>query len=300
MTQKTAQHTSVLSPFAAGVTCRRNALRHVTEIDFVKLNPTSNSTVLITSHHPVQHYQTIAEQLLSAEHLHAEQIGFVLPSASDRAPLRLTMAGGEFCANACMALAALHTVKQKQEASLDLVIEASGTNELIACRVEPFSKGFRCQLGIASPLQIEPYSFPAEHSRASVVKFHDSVHLVVEVPAPTQNLRRHALEAARQLAAREAASVVGVMLYNPADRSITPLVHVPAVGSMIWEGSCGSGTAALGAFLSVRSQRSISLAVKQPGGILHVAADNRAGTITNLRVTGEVSIVAEGKAYVHV
>jgi len=300
VTQKTAQRTSALSPSAAGVSCRRNALRHVTEVDFVKLNPTSNSTVLITSHHPVQHYQTIAEQLLRAEHLHAEQIGFVLPSASDRAPLRLTMAGGEFCANASMALAALHTAKRKHEASLDLVIEASGTNELLTCRVEPSPKGFHCQLGIASPLQIEPYPFPAEHSKASLVKFHDSVHLVVEVPAPTQNLRRQAQEAARRLAAKEAASVIGVMLYNPADHSMTPLVNVPAVESMIWEGSCGSGTAALGAFLAVRSQRSTSLAVKQPGGSLHVAAVYRSGTITNLRVTGEVSIVAEGKAYVHV
>ncbi|WP_313811465.1 hypothetical protein [Glutamicibacter sp.] len=269
-------------------------------MEFVKLNPTSNSTVLVTSRHPVQHYQTIAEQLLRVEHLHAEQIGFVLPPESDQAHLRLIMAGGEYCVNACMALAALHASARSNVASLDLVLEASGTNEPTSCRVEPTAMGFRCRMGIASPLQIEPYPFPTQHGGSSLVKFHDSVHLVVEAPAITQTLRRHALATAQRLAASEAASVIGVMLYNPTENAIVPLVNVPAVGSMIWEGSCGSGTAALGAFLAARCRQSVSLSVRQPGGSLHVAASYRAGAVTDLQVTGEVTIVAEGKAYVHV
>jgi diaminopimelate epimerase len=47
------------------------------EIDFVKLSPTQNMTVLVRSRHPVREYRTIAAELLSAGHVHAEQVGFI-------------------------------------------------------------------------------------------------------------------------------------------------------------------------------------------------------------------------------
>ncbi|MGP9726977.1 hypothetical protein CIK76_15710 [Glutamicibacter sp. BW80] len=278
---------------------RSTAARGTTEVDFAKLSPTSNTTVLVTSQHPPRQYRTIAEQLLRAEHLHAEQVGFILPAESSAAQLRLHMAGDEFCANAAMALAALHASKQGQTGRVELFVEASGADQLLSCRVEPRDSGYRCQLDSPLPLSIEPYPSPGARSGTALVRYADSVHLVIECAGHGQGLREHAEQAALQLGNSEGVSVAGVMLYDPARGALDPLINVPALGSLLWERSCGSGTAALGAYLAAKNRAPVCASVRQPGGTMDVEADYGSGTITGLRVAGHVAIVAEGRAYIH-
>ncbi len=273
--------------------------RGTTEVDFVKLSPTRNTTLLVTSRHPVRQYRAIAEKLLRAEHVHAEQVGFILPAESPEAQVRLYMAGDEFCANATMALAALHAATQGLHGPVELRLEVSGAADLLDCRVERQAPGYRCQLASPLPIRIDPYPFPGAASGAAMVRYADAVHLVIECSGHDPVLRERAEQAAVHLGDSEDVSVVGVMLYDPVRSELAPLINVPALGSLVWEGSCGSGTASLGAYLAAKAQAPVSAAVRQPGGTMHVQADYGCGKVTGLRVAGQVAIVAEGTAYIH-
>ncbi|KWR70513.1 hypothetical protein RN04_12625 [Arthrobacter sp. W1] len=271
--------------------------RWATEVEFAKLSPASNTTVLVTSRHPEAHYHSIADRLLRAEHVHAEQVGFILPPSSPKADARLHMAGGEFCANAALSLAALHAARRAGLGPLELLIEVSGAIEPLSCRVEPAGTAYRCQLEIPWSLRIDPYPFPGV-ADAGLVRFADAVHLVAECDGSDPQLRKRAQQQALELGAREAVSVVGIMLYDPARGQLAPLVSVPALGSLVWEGSCGSGSAALGAYLAAKTGAPVKASVKQPGGTVQVHADCGTGA-TALQICTEVSIVAEGTAYIH-
>lgn len=276
----------------------RCLVRHATPVQFVKLSPASNTTVLVTSRHPAAQYCAIADRLLRAEHVHAEQVGFILPPRSPQAQARLHMAGDEFCANATLSLAAWHAATLALQGRAELLIETSGTQRALPCQVEPAAAGYRCQLEIPWPQRIEPYPLPGiEH--AGLVRYADAVHLVVEGAGSDPLLRERAQQLAGELAARETASVVGIMLYDRHRRELAPLVSVPALGSLIWESSCGSGTAAVGAYLAAKTDAPVNTSVKQPGGTTRVFADSSRAEATALRICTEVNIVAEGTAYIH-
>jgi diaminopimelate epimerase len=67
----------------------------------------------------------------------------------------------------------------------------------------------------------------------------------------------------------------------------------------VWERSCGSGTASVGAHLAATAGVPVRTSVHQPGGTMHVRADHGACGVTELRISGLVHVVAEGTAYVH-
>jgi diaminopimelate epimerase len=273
-----------------------------TEVDFVKLSPTQNMTVLVTSRHAVADYRSIAAQLLSAGHLQAEQVGFVRSATTTGAQVRLHMAGDEFCGNACMALAALTAAQLGLgvDDRTDVTLEASGAEAPLTCRVERRDASYQCELTMPLPSAVEPYLFPGvDAGRSALVRYPDAVHLVVESGRHDQALRDRAQEVAARLAATAGVPVVGVMLYDRARQELAPLVNVPSLDSMVWERSCGSGTASVGAYLAATSGVPVRTNVHQPGGTMHVRAGHGDRGVTDLRISGQVRVVAEGTAYVH-
>ena len=87
------------------------------------------------------------------------------------------------------------------------------------------------------------------------------------------------------------------MFYNEAANFMTPLVYVKDTGSVVWEISCGTGTAALGVALSMNSRIDVDMVVDQPGGQLEILTTMKDGAIVAIHLAGEVSIVAEGEVY---
>lgn len=276
----------------------------VTEIDFVKLSPTRNMTVLVTSQHPEDTYPAIATALLSDGHVHAEQVGFVRRATHHAAQARLHMAGEEFCGNACMALAALTAAGLGADtgaaAQVQVTLEVSGSEHPVTCRVVPEGAGHWCELSVPLPRAVEPYPFPGVGpGRAALVRYADVVHLVVECGPPDHALRASAEQVAARLVETEAVPVVGVMLLDRESQSLAPLVVVPGLGTAVWEHGCGSGTASVGAHLAAAAGTSVTARLQQPGGTMHVRAEHDGRGLTDLRVSGHVHVVAEGKAYVH-
>ena len=103
------------------------------DVNFVKLSPTQNMTLLITSPVDRKDHAECASQLMRYESVHAEQTGFVEKPRNEKAAARLQMAGGEFCGNAAMALAALIARDKKlmHNGTHPLLLEVSGHSALV-------------------------------------------------------------------------------------------------------------------------------------------------------------------------
>jgi len=70
-----------------------------------------------------------------------------------------------------------------------------------------------------------------------------------------------------------------------ADMCLTPLVFVPGSGTVFWENSCASGSAAAGMFYAAGSGAAVELSLHEPGGVLRVYSDPKRG---ETRLTGRV------------
>jgi len=90
----------------------------------------------------------------------------------------------------------------------------------------------------------------------------------------------------------------GVMFVKKGDAEFTPLVRVKDSGSLVWEGSCASGSIAVAGALTAREGRSLgNLELRQPGGMLQVRVDWD-GRVIAAEAAGPVQIVAHGTVWV--
>jgi diaminopimelate epimerase len=149
------------------------------------------------------------------------------------------------------------------------------------------------------PRAIEQVVLPFEGRslEVGIVRYRGSFHLVVDLklcpldPPAAERL-------ARLLGVASDEALVGVMLYQPATRELTPLIYLPALDSLIWEQGCGSGSASLGSYLAWRQEAPIQLDLVQPGGTIGVTAACSGHRLASVRIKSRVSIVATGTAYV--
>jgi diaminopimelate epimerase len=268
------------------------------EVDFVKVSPTRNMTLLVRSEHPVEEYRGIATAIMSAGHVHAEQVGFVRKPTSTEADAGLHMAAGEFCGNACMALAAVSASEEGLGATgpTDVLLESSGAEDVVRCRVERRYPDYFCEIAVPLPRRVEPWTADAG---SALVLYEDSLHVVIEADRVDQQTRDRAQATALRLGESWNVPLIGVMVYESRRKRLTPLVHIPSLDCMVWERSCGSGTGSLGAYLALKERGPVATDVTQPGGTMRVTANCEQGRLAELTVAGSVRIVAEGKAYVH-
>ncbi|MGR6545568.1 diaminopimelate epimerase [Paenibacillus tundrae] len=272
------------------------------EIEFIKFNPTQNMTILVQTNHPAESYPHIASQLMSYEHVYAEQVGFIERSMQQGAVAHLQMAGGEFCGNACMALAAhiAAEAKLEQHDQMHVMLTASGTEQLIVCHVKKQASGYGCQVSMPIPEQIERRSITYEGMDLEIiiVRYQEFIHIVIEVEEFDETMKRRAQALARLLGLTMGDKLIGIMLYQSSSAELAPLIYVPQLDSLIWERGCGSGTASLGAYLAWSQQREISQYIQQPGGAIKVIAKWHGAEVESMTIEGTVDIVAQGRAFI--
>ncbi|WP_236146631.1 diaminopimelate epimerase [Paenibacillus xylanilyticus] len=274
------------------------------EIEFIKFNPTQNMTVLVKTSHPAEEYQHIASSIMSYDHVYAEQVGFIVPTLQRGAAARLQMAGGEFCGNACMALAA-YLASEQELGSRDyteLLLEVSGTEQLITCQVRKQLNEYFCQVNMPIPRQIERQTITYEgfDQDMIIVRYEEFIHIVVEVDGFDDGIRTRAQNLARLLGLTLGDKLIGILLFNPLSEELAPLIYVPGLDSLIWERGCGSGTASLGAYLAWKTGREITALIKQPGGSINVVARFDEHGLGSIHIEGSVGIVAQGTAFIDV
>jgi diaminopimelate epimerase len=273
----------------------------------------------------------LAKALLAEPSLKAEQVGFVSPPgypAGRKSPRwRLEMMGGEFCGNAARSFG-LYVAREAaaggaaQGGTGDGRVAqtaAGGTGDRWAPQAGAASAAWTTTIeisGAAEPLDVQvswPLELPAASPGASAAVtgtaqvnippplggdtlalggrnfpmyfFEGITHVIAEGLSPDRDLVFQLLEGARHPAA------FGVMFYEPGQRFLRPAVYVEATGSLVFESSCGSGTAALMAWLAkYKFDSDDCWAIAQPGGVIEGRVKKQAGEITAISIGGPVTL----------
>lgn len=251
------------------------------EIRYILTDPTANRTVLVESPVPAADQPDAAAKLMALEPT-AEQVGFL--GESRIADVALCMAGGEFCANATMSAAVLCGMHRGLTAA-SVRVEVSGTKEPVAVEIEPAADGlWQGIVHMPRPAAVEDVRF-ADGQTFPVVSFDGICHVILEHEMP----KRDAEALAKKRCAALSADALGLMFLEREAGRLTPLVYVPRADTMFWENSCGSGTAAVGAYLAKQSGCPVTVSLRQPGGTLEIAASPDGA----LRLRGTVRCVYE-------
>ena len=270
------------------------------EVKFIKASPTENMTLLIETPVAREKQLAVAERLIAYGSVYAEQAGYIEEAENPTAEKRLQMMAGEFCGNASLSLAAWLAKKKNLPIGekTEITLEVSGAEELVRCEIERETEHrFLGRVAMPLPQCIEMRAFTLDDERIELtaVVFAGITHILVPVSLWGENAAKKAERAAR-VWAKELPPVFGLLLFDEKEKSLKPLVAVEDV-SLIWERGCGSGTTALGAALATKKQDSLSLGLKQPGGIMYIDADWKDGCLHSLTLTVHVKIVAAGTAY---
>ena len=252
-------------------------------------DPTGNITALVESPvEPARRRETAAA--LMARLPAVEQVGFVRfgAPASAEGPLRasLRMAGGEFCGNASMSAAALCLLRLRPEKDAETVwLSVSGTDGPVEVRLErEETDAFRAAVRMPPARSVSEIDCRcgALAGKLPFVRMEGIGHLIVGADSPFFALRRDGEAAGRALRALCAAldtECLGLLFIEEQGerRRMDPLVYVPLSGTMVWENSCASGSAAFAMYLAAKKGEAVAVELSQPGGVLRAESDPQRG-----------------------
>ncbi|MDR2070940.1 MAG: hypothetical protein LBP81_05955 [Treponema sp.] len=243
-----------------------------------------------------------ARRLLADPRFRAEQAGFVLPPGSGktgRRLWRLEMMGGEFCGNAARSFGLFVARETGLRGRVPVTIEISGLDTPVSVAVD--TEAGTAEVEIPKPAAIDRINAGAggmEVRDVPLIIFDGIVHAIVPDTEPGETAFRR-IQAAVEKRCRDLAgpgkegrpAATGVMFFDTARRFMTPAVYVAATDSLVFESSCGSGTAAL-AVWETRSFGSGEhrLEVKQPGGVIEARVCRQNGGIRGVFIGGPVTL----------
>lgn len=263
------------------------------EIRYNILDPTGNITALVESPVERAQYQTTAAAIMRL-HPEVEQVGFLLPAGADGLPT-LQMAGGEFCGNATMCAAALLRLRGLSGDRISFHVSGAA-QPLEVCLRETGDGAFSAELQMPQAREITERVFAFESLRGSLplVRMEGISHIVIESDSAFFKLlddRPRAEQAVRSFCAELGAEGLGLLFLEGegSERRMTPLVYIPGSGTVFWENSCASGSAAAGMYLAHAGRASGEVDMLEPGGILTVTSDARTG---ETRLRGSVRLAA--------
>ena len=246
-------------------------------------DPTGNITALVES--PVEETcQPSVAAAIMARHTAVEQVGFLrLPVGEGETPA-LRMAGGEFCGNASMSAAALWALRRGFNGG-KCSLRVSGAESAVSVRLRrETEESFAAAVHMPPAGQImeKECVISGRRGTLSCVYMEGITHAVI-TPASAffalKDDRPAAERAVRTLCAALGANCLGLMFLEeemPRWR-LTPLVWVPASGTLFWENSCASGSAAVSMALARSLKRAVALDLDEPGGRLRAESDPETG-----------------------
>ena len=278
------------------------------------LDPTGNITALVESPVAICRQPEAADALMQL-HPEVEQVGFVRfykvgetgahPAvgsfARDGIAGELRMAGGEFCGNASMCAAVLCHLRRQEEgcrngqnpgeeaSCMDMTmirLQVSGADKPVEVSLSRESDGsFRAVLEMPPALGIteDAFQLSSLSGQLPVVRMEGISHVIIEENTVFYGLLRDkdlAEAAVREWCGTLRADGLGLMfLENTKDGyKLTPLVYIPGSGTLFWEHSCASGSAAAGIYLARKYGRKVNAELWEPGGILRAESEPGSGT----------------------
>ena len=276
---------------------------HCEPIRYSILDPSGNITALVESAVDAEARAAVAAAVMRL-HPEVEQLGFVRRTEpGDPVRGELQMAGGEFCGNASLCTAALLLLDHPGEsaAPVSLPLRVSGVRAPVEVRIRPEGAG-RFRGGVRMPPALfvgeTELSFGDTDARLPLVQMEGISHLILRHDCAFFPLLRRpaaAEEAVRGWCAALGADCLGLMFLEGEEGALrlTPLVYVPGSGTLFWEKSCASGSAAVGMFLSAEGAAPVDLRFDEPGGCLRVKsgeADGETWLIGGLSLRGRYTL----------
>jgi len=287
-------------------------------LPFFKYSPSGNITILVPEPSlPPETRASCASLIMGPGHLGAEQVGYVDPVSN---PPRLEMMGGEFCVNACLAMAALlhaegrlilpsppggFSIPDQDRPDPDWrygLLQSSGTPRLLAVRAkvcaEAEASGLAAarEAGACLSLPVLP---PVENLAEGIelVRLPGISHLILDAafhPVPAD--WRGASAALRRAFHLENEEAVGCLwLENGTDAFLTPVVWVKATGEAQRETACGSGSMACALHLLQGAGR---IRIRQQGGNVQEVILREDAEGFQIWVNGRVECIARGECFV--
>ncbi len=302
---------------------RQNMSQLADRIKYSILDPTGNITALVETETEISRQPEIAAEIMK-QHPEVEQVGFVKFYEDGNVNGELRMAGGEFCGNASMSAAALCLLRRGGKPVSDaeiqtVVLTVSGSKEPVAVSLQRQEDG-----SFSAVIEMPPvpgaeeteFTFAELKEKLPLVRMEGISHIVIGRNSGFFRLKYEpelADQAVRKWCAELGTDGLGLMFLEDQDSDdpsqekkdgragaasvcmyrMTPLVFVPggsSGGSLFWENSCASGTAAAGMYLASVSGRKTMASLREPGGTLKAECDLGSGKV---QLHGRVSLVGE-------
>ncbi|MFB4472605.1 hypothetical protein ACDI16_06585 [Oceanobacillus caeni] len=258
------------------------------KLSFVKASPSENMTVFITNYVSPARYAQVANMIMDYEYLNAEQVGFIVAPKNEKSLLRLEMSGGEFCGNGVLGAAAFCLYRGLTKDNRFL-LETSGSESPLACEVVVKSPSqFEAKAEMPHPISINDIviNLNGKGILGSVVNLNGITHFLTDHWPSTDDFNLIIEEVTKKVEDKAIGIIPYRRLKEKEEYEIWPYVYVKETGSKFFEQACGSGTLALGAYLSkVNKEKRFN--IHQPGGIINVEIGDKIYISTNVLFTCE-------------
>ena len=261
-------------------------------IEYWKVDPTGNITLIVETPVPRESQSRIAAELLRRDN-DAEQVGFLEAPEKTGARLRLQMMGGEFCGNAAISAAAIITCCLEPDGGSvrELFLDVSGAPDIVPVKIAAESGG--CSGTVSMPLPesvcVNNFRLGDDTYTLPLVRFPGICHCIVSGGLSRETAQRCIADWCRQLDAE----ALGLMFCDEAAGSLEPLVYVASTDTAVWESSCASGTAAAAAYLACARGVDVSISLREPCGVLSAEAELRGGKVGSLKLSGKAAILGK-------
>ena len=248
-------------------------------LNVLRADPAGNITLFVLDPVPLGDRAGLASRLMEGSDV--EQVGFVCPPVMGGAG-RMEMAGGEFCGNATRAFGML--MAQRLGGVSQVLVEVSGCHRPVTVDVDLAAGTARAQM----PLPRGVGRTEVDGCPATMVDLVGIAHLVVENVPPSLEFFQKAEPLFRDIPDLDA---YGVIFLDTERGTMTPLVKVPAADSLVWEGSCGSGSLAAAVAQSQDAPDGPFVrSYVQPAGVVEAAVVRRDGEEVAAWIGGPVTL----------
>lgn len=249
------------------------------KLNVLRADPAGNITLFVLDPVPSGDRAGIAARIMALPGSDVEQVGYLCPPVMGGAG-RMEMAGGEFCGNATRAFGML--TAQKMGGLSQVLVEVSGCEAPVAVDIDWSNRTARAQMPL--PRDLRPVEVDG-HS-GTLVDLGGIAHLVVEDIPPSLEFFQRAEPLFGDFPDADA---YGVIFLDTAKGTMTPLVKVPAADTLVWEGSCGSGSLAA-AVAQSRTDGPFVRAYVQPAGTVEASVVREGGEVVSAWIGGPVTL----------
>ena len=248
-------------------------------------DPAGNITIFVHDRFDRADYADVANQILAMEELKGEQVCYILdPIGEGGKPPKMEMCGLEFCGNASRSFALIAAKAREMRGQNDIVVDVSGSEDLLNVSVNTDTNYTK----ILMPRALRVFSEEIFGEPAMIADYGGIMHVVVRnIEASPETFVKYK----EYINGRYDPPAMGVMFWDEETARLTPVVYVKDVDTTYFEGSCGSGSTAVGTCFGILDgDGEHHYTLPQPAGTIDVTAIVRDGIAEKVYIEGPVGL----------